>query len=202
MIKTVIFDIGRVLVEYDWVDYFGGLFDWNKKTMEAVRNAFFEHNIWKEVDRGRWSDEELMEAFISFEPDYEEEIKLAWAEIGTAIKESAHTKPWINDLKARGYQTLYLSNWSHHLLDVAAPAMTFVDIMDGGVFSCDVELIKPDPAIYHAIIDKYDLVPEECVFLDDKQENIEAALGVGMQGIVVKNHEQAAADLEALLKSE
>ena len=61
-------------------------------------------------------------------------------------------------------------------------------------------MIKPEAGIYYALIEKYDLKAEECVFLDDKAENIEAAKRLGFHGIVVKSRNQAQEELEQLLK--
>jgi putative hydrolase of the HAD superfamily len=71
--------------------------------------------------------------------------------------------------------------------------------MDGGVFSYKVNLIKPDHAIYKEIIKQYNLIPEECVFLDDRLDNCEAAKECGMNAVQVINHEIAVENLEKLL---
>jgi len=52
----------------------------------------------------------------------------------------------------------------------------------GIVVSGEVQLIKPDPEIYHYLCKQYALQPEECVFIDDMQENIDAAIACGWQG--------------------
>jgi putative hydrolase of the HAD superfamily len=79
-------------------------------------------------------------------------------------------------------------------------AMDFLSYMDGGLLSCDYNVIKPDPAFYQILIDKYDLVPSECVFLDDLEANLAGARELGIHTIRVKDHEQAAAELEKLLE--
>ena len=74
-------------------------------------------------------------------------------------------------------------------------------LMDGGIMSYEVQLIKPDLIIYQTLMKRYDLQPEECVFLDDTKANIDGALRAGMQGILVKTQEQAMQDLDELLKT-
>lgn len=74
-------------------------------------------------------------------------------------------------------------------------------LMDGGIMSYEVQLIKPDLAIYQTLMVRYDLQPEECVFLDDTKANIDGALRAGMQGILVKTQEQAMQELDELLKT-
>ena len=60
-----------------------------------------------------------------------------------------------------------------------------MDFFDGVMVSSDVHLIKPDARIYELLCSTYDLKPEECVFIDDRPENVAAAERVGMKGIVV-----------------
>ena len=72
-------------------------------------------------------------------------------------------------------------------------------LMDGGIMSYEVQLIKPDLAIYQTLMERYDLQPEECVFLDDTVRNVEAAQALGIAGIVVTSQEQAKKELETLL---
>jgi lysophospholipase L1-like esterase len=71
--------------------------------------------------------------------------------------------------------------------------------MDGGVWSCDVHVIKPDAEIYRILFEKYGLVPEECLFIDDHGENIAIGKKFGMKGIVFRDHDQLTADLEKAL---
>lgn len=75
----------------------------------------------------------------------------------------------------------------------------FLKDMDGMVVSYEVEMVKPDRGIYECLIKKYDIVPEEAVFLDDRKPNIEEARSLGLYGIVFENYEQARGELEKLL---
>ena len=58
-----------------------------------------------------------------------------------------------------------------------------------------MKLVKPDREIYECLLKTYDLKAEECVFLDDRKENVEAARNIGMAGILFENYEQAWAEL-------
>ena len=61
------------------------------------------------------------------------------------------------------------------------------DNIDGGVFSYAVKKIKPDPEIFHILLEKYDLKASECLFLDDRKENVESASNLGFETIEVKD---------------
>ena len=85
-------------------------------------------------------------------------------------------------LKDRRYNVYGLSNWSSKLSEVKEKYSVFGLITDELV-SKGVHLLKPDPAIYRAFLDKFHLKADTCLFLDDKKENIEGCRLVGMQGI-------------------
>ena len=97
---------------------------------------------------------------------------------------------------------MYLSNYSEFVMEAKPEVLDFLPLMDGGVFSCYVGIIKPDPAIYTGLFRKYDLIPEECVFIDDKPENVQAAKDLGMAGIVFSSYDQAKGDLDRLLSGQ
>ena len=82
-----------------------------------------------------------------------------------------------------GYRMYVLSN-ACQLFYEYFPRRFDEKLFDGIMVSSTVRLIKPDPRIYELLCSTYDLKPEECVFIDDRADNVEAAQGVGMQGIV------------------
>jgi len=61
-----------------------------------------------------------------------------------------------------------------------------------------VKCAKPEPEIYEILIERFSLTPEKAVFIDDLEENIEAAKDVGLQGIVFKSPDQLKGDLKGL----
>ena len=202
MIKTIIFDIGGVLIGYDWTAYLMKEFNGDEELVERIKENVFGEHKWDEVDRGVLSDEELLASFTKNAPDIAREITHFWETCGDALWQYDFTKNWIKELKSRGYQLLYLSNWSYHLRRLAAKQMDFLPLLDGGVFSCEEKLIKPDHAIYERIVEKYNLKPEECVFIDDSERNVIGARECGLYAVHAKdkNHDIAVRDLEALLR--
>ncbi len=202
MIKTIIFDIGGVLIGYDWTAYLMKEFNGDEELVERIKENVFGEHKWDEVDRGVLSDEELLASFAKNAPDIAREITHFWETCGDALWQYDFTKDWIRELKSRGYQLLYLSNWSYHLRKLAAKQMDFLPLLDGGVFSCEEKLIKPDHAIYERIIEKYNLKPEECVFIDDSERNVIGARECGLYAVHAKdkNHDIAVRDLEVLLR--
>ena len=94
---------------------------------------------------------------------------------------------------------IFLSNYSYQAIEANRQVLDFIPLMDGGVFSCDVRMIKPEPGIYRYLTDKYGLEPQECVFHDDKKANAEAAEALGMRAIVFRNYAEAREELERML---
>ena len=70
-------------------------------------------------------------------------------------------------------------------------------LQDGGIFSCDVKLIKPDRAIFSLFLDRFSLDPGECLFIDDRQDNCDAASSLGMKSYCFSSYEE---DRPAIMK--
>lgn len=200
MIDTVIFDIGRVLIEWDWKGYLLS-FGFREQKREILAKAIFQNESWRETDRGVWSDEEILQSFIKEAPQYETDIRNMWEGMETCVRKCDYTDTWIEGLKARGYKVYYLSNYGKTLREKTKTALNFIKSCDGGLFSYQIKKIKPDPAIYEALVEKYSLVPNQCVFLDDMPENVEAAKQCGMHGILFTNYKEAGAELEQKLNN-
>ena len=196
MIKNIIFDIGKVLVDYDWKTYLKS-YGFAAEEEETIAQALFCGPTWKELDRGVMSIAEIEEAFVSHAPQYREDILRVFRHSGSCIWRLDYAIPWICSLKERGYHVYYLSNYSEWMIERTKNALDFLPFMDGGLFSCEAKCVKPEPEIYQALIDRYpSIVPEESVFLDDVPENIDAAKKLGMHGIVFQSKELTEMELE------
>ena len=198
MINTVILDIGRVLIDFDYEPYVRELIK-DEAAADRVLKAVWGTGFWSELDYGR-DKEEVISECLTAEPGLEREIRLAVDNIGLCMGMRAYAIPWIKELKGRGYRVLYLSNYSRHVMNARPDVLDFLPYTDGGVFSCDVGVIKPDPEIFRILCEKYGLVPGECVFIDDNGENIEAARVFGMRTVLFTDYEMARAELENELK--
>lgn len=197
MIKNVVFDIGKVLIGFDWDRYVRELFD--EETASHVTAAMFGGSVWKELDRAVMSVEEIVGRFHEAEPEYCDEIDRAFVNIGECVVRRSWVIPFIESVRERGYNVYFLSNMSEHVLASNPEAFDFLSLMDGGIFSCRVNLIKPDADIFRKLFESYDLVPEECLFIDDQFDNIAASKSLGMKAIRFVSPEQLEADLNQAL---
>ena len=199
-IKNVIFDIGNVLVSFDWENHLkntcGNLGD---KALQKINLAAWGDGRWDKLDLGE-DPEKVVGNMVAYAPEYEKEIRLLFANLGNTLSKRDTSISWIKDLKSRGYKVFYLSNYSHYAMESNRECLDFLPFMDGGVFSCEVHLVKPDRRIYEALAEKYNLIPEECVFIDDLEDNIKAARDFGFKAIQYLSVKQAQEDLNKILE--
>lgn len=200
MIKTIIFDIGNVLMDWHFKTYIEGLLK-DDNLVEKVTGAIYGTGYWDQLDFGV-DAEEVFGRMIEAEPDYEREIRLVLDRVGECMDKKEYAITWIGSLKERGYKVLYLSNYSEFVMNAKPEVLDFLPLMDGGLFSCYVGMIKPDPLIYQRICRDYELLPEECIFIDDRLENVQAAVDCGMKGLHFTGFEQASRELESMLIGE
>ena len=202
MIKNVIFDVGKVLMEYDPEGFLKCL-GFDEKTQNAVNEAMFRNHLWwEESDRGTMTPAELLEGFVSNNPAYEKEIRKTHRMVGGTIELIPYAVEWVKNLKSRGYRLYILSNYAEYTYEQTEHKMKFLPYMDGTVFSYRCKLLKPEKEIYEYICKKYNLIPAECVFLDDREENTKAARSFGMQAITFSDYETDSEKLEDLLRKQ
>ena len=104
----------------------------------------------------------------------------------SSVELSRRMQELVRKLKSRGYCVYYLSNIPEDVLDFLTER-DLKGLFDGGVASCEVHINKPDPRIYKALLDKYQLKAGESVFIDDRLENVQAAFRLGFAGIQMKD---------------
>lgn len=201
MINTVIFDIGNVLAYFRWRELYADL-GFTGEKFEKIAKATVQNPWWEEFDKGLMTTEEIIDRFSESAPEYRKEIAEIFEKRNMAelVRLFDYAIPWIQDLKARGYQVLVLSNWSRPAYEANLESnLRFLKYTDGGIMSFREGIIKPDRKIYELICERYNLDPKEAVFLDDNAANYEAAKAFGLNAIHFKTYEQAKEELEAML---
>ena len=198
MIDTIIFDIGRVLVKFEWREYLDS-FHFPAETTELLGKAIFLNPAWSEYDRGAFSDKEILKRLCAAAPGHEREVEMVFLQFPTCLSQLPHAIPWITSLKERGSHVYYLSNYAKTPREGSKEALSFMDLCDGGLMSYEIKRIKPDPEIYQALFDRYPIVPAHAVFIDDTEPNLTAAAQFGLHTILFHDYDQASAELEAIL---
>ena len=198
MIRNIIFDIGGVLVDYDWKTYLKS-FHFPAKKEAAIAKATFLNDAWSELDREALSIDEITARMTAAAPEYSEDILAVFGGLQHTIHRRDYACDLIRSLQSRGFKVYYLSNYSSYTLNRTRDALDFLPLMDGGLFSYEVKQVKPEPEIFASLLARCPSIrPEESVFLDDSAVNIEAARRFGFHGIVFRNLAQAMAELDEL----
>ena len=202
MIKNVIFDLGNVVYNYQPLDDLikSG---YSKEKAVYLLNSIFGNPLWKELDRGQYTVMEGADKFCEMYPDIADDIRkiltFEWLDKLMYIMQS--TVEFVYDVKRRGYKIYVLSNFGLDSFDFIQKRDTaFFNEFDGIVVSSHEKLIKPDPRIYKRLLERYTLIPEECFFIDDTPENIEAAKMLGMNGTVFTNIEDCTKEFDTLIE--
>lgn len=197
MIKNIVFDIGNVLVHFNWQGFLAS-YHFPEEKYHAIANAMFLSPNWNLLDEGKLSYPELLDLFTADAPQYAEEIADVLSSFGASITQFPYAKPWLAALKKEGLHLYYLSNYAEFTKDNTKAALDFCELMDGGLMSYQVQLIKPNPAFFQCLFQKYDLLPEECVFIDDNKANIRQASVLGMHTILFRDYPTALKELAQL----
>jgi len=179
-VKKFLFDLGNVF------------FDWNPERVlkpifnDDERMNFFINNISfplldTRCDAGITIEIAVNDAIKKF-PDFENEIKLYYPNHGNMVGGFFQkTVDIFYKVKELNYPCYILSNWSAETYEGMEEKYPFLKDFEGKIISGRDFLIKPDPAIYELAISRFDLVPQETLFIDDRLDNIEAAQKLNFQ---------------------
>ena len=189
MIKTVVFDFGGVLVDWNPRHLYDKYFGDSEKSLWFLDNVCtYDWNI--QMDGGKPFAEGVAEMVEKF-PEYKEAIEIyhsRWVEmIGGEVEGTADL---IRRLKAAGYGVYGLTNWSNETYPFIRDTYPIFSEFDGIVVSGDEKLLKPDPAIYDCLLGRYGLKAEESIFIDDNVANVAGAMVVGMYAIQFQDAKQ------------
>ena len=190
-ISTVIFDLGDVLVSANIKDYLIADPEVPNEIVDELLKLWFidKDEVDDTMDLDTYREIVNKRMGVEFSK-YTPKLFKYNVECVTAFN---YTISMIQDLKDKGYKVYYLSNWSAWTYDLLQEAgkFDFLKLMDGGVFSYDAGYMKPNEEIYKILLNKYKINPEEAVFFDDREENIEAANKLGIHGIHFPRHDSS-----------
>ena len=182
---------------YDWEEYLKS-YNFPEEKYEKIADATFRNPIWEEQDRALHEESWYVDKFVESAPEYEKDIREVVRRDPECMHLYDYAETWVKYLKNQGYHLYVLSNYGTYMLERTKKDMPFLKYMDGVVFSCDVQQIKPEVDIYETLLKRYDLKPEKSVFMDDRAINCEGARKAGIRTIQFENLKQAAKELEEL----
>jgi len=195
-IDTIIFDLGGVLIDWNPERLFKKIFDDEKEMKYFLREICTPD--WNEEQDGGRPIAEATALLVDQFPDYSEQIKAfygRWTEmLGGAIEGTVEI---LKELKAADTHRIYaLTNWSAETFPIALELYDFLQLFEGILVSGTEKLKKPDPKIYHLILDRYKIEGAKSIFIDDNLRNIKASIDCGINGIHFTSPEQLRADLK------
>ncbi len=186
VIQTVIFDLGGVFVEdpsAGMITYYANYFQVNR---EALLEALNKH--WDAWHKGSLSEQELWKQVTTDLPIQNPPYDSLWLD---GFKQAHREKPemllLLKQLKYQGYTTALLSN-------IEAPLVSYFkqhpfEDIDRCFFSCEMGLRKPEKGIYEQILQELECQPKAAVFIDDREENVEAATQLGIPSILFRTRD-------------
>ena len=195
MKKTVIFDLGGVLIDWDPRYMYSSIFE-TKDAMEHFLATVCTSDWNEEQDGGR-SIEEANKVLIEQFPEYTQEILAfygRWEEMLNGVFED--TVDILRKICNQYPKVFALTNWSAETFPVALKRYEFLNWFEGVLVSGREKLKKPDPEIYKLLLSRYDLEADDCLFIDDNLRNVKAAIKTGIASIHYKNSAQLIEDLK------
>ncbi|KIC64044.1 HAD family hydrolase [Chryseobacterium taiwanense] len=197
-IKNIIFDFGGVLMDWNPRYFFKAYFN-NDEKMEYFLENIAQTSWNEEQDRGRTLSEGT-EIQVKKFPDWEKEIRAYYDNWTTMLKSDIPDNVEVlRKLGKTHYHLFGLTNWSEETFPYALETYDFFQLFDGKIVVSGTEkLIKPDPKIWHILLERYNLQAQESVFIDDNPKNIEIAQSLGFATVHITpetNLEQELIDL-------
>lgn len=171
MIKNIIFDIGNVLLKFNR-DYLLSQF-YKGKDFEYLKEIIFRD--WEKMDDNTLSPKEHLDSVLEALP--EKYHSVAKGLLTTWEDYMIYTDgiiEYVKELKSQGYKLYILSNMTTHFIE-REHKFEILKYFDGIVYSAPIKIMKPSPEIYTHILNKFQLNPEETLFIDDTKKNLTAA---------------------------
>jgi epoxide hydrolase-like predicted phosphatase len=198
MIKNIVFDLGNVLISFKPSEYFDKK-NYPETIKERILTDIFGSKEWLMLDNGEITTSEAIEA-IAFRSSLKKEEIVRIFNLRTDLMYPLGLNiRLLPELKQLGFRLYYLSNFPLDIFEEVKSGYFFFRYFDGGIISAEAKYSKPDRRIYEVLINKYSLVPQESLFIDDLEINVKAAESVGMRGIVTFGSPEISDKIETVL---
>ena len=205
MIKNVVFDLGLVLLDFTPENYLNkcGL---STEEIPQYKKMIWGSPEWYQCDRGDFTYDEMIDKICASNPQHSEKLREILDKNNydndSILSEVPGSYEYVEGLKKRGYRIFFLSNVDDWILKYDQDTFRVFELGEGGVYSCEEKCAKPDPRIYQILLDRFGLIPGECVFIDDSSRNVQGAQSVGITSILHTSLEDTANQFEAIVAQE
>jgi epoxide hydrolase-like predicted phosphatase len=190
-IKVILFDLGRVLMHIDFDAFPNGL-GLTTREQRAPYDALLKP-IVRLYEEGKMETEEFLDALYAiFDCRFpREQILESFNDI--IVEDNQEIISFVNSVRSK-YRLAVLSNTCECHWRKVEQISSIIKIFPSRFTSFDLGVMKPDPAIYHAVCTALNIKPEHILFIDDLTENVDGAKNSGMRGIVFQNSGQLQSD--------
>lgn len=191
MIKNIIFDIGGVLLDYNPRTYLDKLnIEENKRNY--INSIIFHSQEWKNCLNGIINNDELITILTNKNIKYKKEITqiLVKDNLKYMLPPKLDSISYLRKLKKNGYKIYLLSNSTEDTYYYIKNTFDIIQNSDGEIFSCFEGISKPKEDIYLRLIEKYNILPSESVFIDDTQRNLDIAERLKFRCVKFNNLEE------------
>jgi 2-haloacid dehalogenase len=181
--SVAVFDLGGVLIDWNPRYLYRKLFDGDDQAMEGFLSTVCTPSWNEEQDAGR-TFADATAALKAVHPEYAGMID-AWLPGYEQMLAGpiAGTVEILRELRSRSVPVFALSNWSLETFPIALKRFDFLQWFRGILISGQVRLLKPDRRIFEHCFKTFGIEPDNAVYIDDLQRNVEAATALGMRGI-------------------
>lgn len=195
---NLVFDFGAVLFTWKPAELLASSFPnqaGDAQAAASLAHVLFGHADWHSFDRGTLTMDALVARTAERLALDAAVLADLVAHIGERLQPMPGTLALLQQLHAQrqrqpGLRLYYLSNMPVPYARVLEQRHVFLQWFDGGIFSCDELITKPDAAIYQLLQARYALEPARTVFVDDLKHNVQAAIALGWHGIHFESPEQ------------
>jgi len=196
-IKTIIFDLGGVLIDWNPEYVYLDVFDGDREKMQWFLDNICTHD-WNENQDAGYPLAKATEERVALFPEHEELIRMfydRWTDmLGEAIFDTVDILDKL--VSKKQHKIVALTNWSHETFPIAKERFDFLQWFEGIVVSGEEGTRKPFKEIYETTLDRFDSNAERTLFIDDNLRNIEAAKTLGIHGIHFKGPRQLINELK------
>ena len=184
MIKSIVFDMGGVLIRWKPEEILGQ-FDLSPEEAEILNRELFHSVEWMQQDRGILTGDEVTEAVCARVPErlWETVKRIVYGWYQQYLIPMPGMAELVRELKSNGYHIYLLSNASLALRRYF-PRIPGSECFEKLLVSAEEKLLKPSHEIFERLYEKFELTPGECWFIDDSPANVEGAILTGMRGTV------------------
>lgn len=196
-IRNVVFDVGNVIVRWSPSLIVESTFGTDSDHDYYLENIF-KHRLWKELNLGTYTEDEVINAYLEFVDASREEMQILFHHVKESQQLISGTVVLIKQLHSAGYPIYALTDNVHEIVKSLKARYDFWDYFNGAVVSAEVGMLKPEPPIFKHLLATHDLEAVETVFIDDHPPNVQGAKTVGLEAILFKNAEQCSDELMEL----